>query len=301
MSRAHPSTTAPLGLSADSARARRSRAATRVLSLLIAVAYWGGTSIYDGLRRVTSGTRPTTPLVVLTYHAVAKEDVGQFEKQMVELKRRAKPVFADDPLTSSRRRAAVTFDDAFQCTFDHALPVLARHEIPATVFVPTGFLGAPAGWMVTRGGADDVADHVVARATLADLDPRRVRLGSHTVTHPRLASLDTAAVQAELSASRRTLENISGAPVRMLALPYGSSSANVLATAARMGYARVFANVPAPGDRGGAPLLVGRIDVSPRDWPLEFRLKVQGAYQWLTLAIPAKRALLRLLGRRRES
>lgn len=35
----------------------------------------------------------------------------------------------------------LTFDDAYQDVFDHALPVLKRADIPATVFLPTQFVG----------------------------------------------------------------------------------------------------------------------------------------------------------------
>jgi hypothetical protein len=58
--------------------------------------------------------------------------------------------------------------------------------------------------------------------------------------------------------------------------------------------------VPVLQGTGDDSLLVGRINVSPVDWPLEFRLKMQGAYQWLALAVPAKRALLNLVRRRRK-
>jgi hypothetical protein len=50
-----------------------------------------------------------------------------------------------------------------------------------------------------------------------------------------------------------------------------------------------------PGD---ASHVVGRIEVSPTDWPLEFRLKIRGAYQWLPLAMSAKRKVVSLLKRR---
>jgi peptidoglycan/xylan/chitin deacetylase (PgdA/CDA1 family) len=280
--------------------ARRSRTATRIVSLAIATAYWAARGVYGAVRRLF-GAPGTTPLVVLTYHAVSAQDAPRFERQMLALKRSATPVFADEPLARPGRRVAVTFDDAFQCVFDYALPVLARHDVPATVFVPTGFLGARPGWMVTRGRGDDVPDRVVTRARLERLDARRVRLGSHSVTHPRLAQVDARALGAEMSASRRTLEDLTRTPVRTFALPYGSCSPTVLGAAAAAGYRRVYANVPVRYGRGAEPLLVGRIDVSPRDWPLEFRLKSEGAYQWLTLAIPAKRSLLRLLGRSRPS
>ncbi len=244
--------------------------------------------------------RPTVrPVVVLTYHAVREDEVPRFERQMRDLTDRARAVFADDPSsTNGRQSVAVTFDDAFQSVFERALPILAKHEIPASVFVPTGYLGAEPGWMTGRSNG---TGPVVSRSVLATQDGRRVRIGSHTVTHPRLARLDRRQVWTELQTSRQTLEDITGGPVRMLSLPFGSVSAEVVAAAGDAGYERVFANVPLERGTGRSSLLVGRINVSPRDWPIEFRLKIQGAYDWLALAIPVKRTILRWARRPSES
>src|SRR5438105_4737160 len=119
----------------------------------MSLAYWSLRRGYRATSRLIGKTHRTRPFVVLTYHAVASDEVWRFERQMRDLKRRARLVFADDSTSSSgQQSAAVTFDDAFQCVFDRALPILAQHEIPATVFVPTGFLGAEARWMLTRSG-----------------------------------------------------------------------------------------------------------------------------------------------------
>ena len=47
------------------------------------------------------------------------------------------------------RVAALTFDDGYRDTLDHALPVLERHAAPFTVFVTTGFAErtAPLWWL----------------------------------------------------------------------------------------------------------------------------------------------------------
>jgi peptidoglycan/xylan/chitin deacetylase (PgdA/CDA1 family) len=136
---------------------------------------------------------------------------------------------------------------------------------------------------------------VASAEALKALDPRRVRLGSHSVSHPRLAELDDIRLQTELTASKSTLERITGTRVALLALPYGSCSPRVIAAAERAGYERIFANVPIV--RAIDSLLAGRVDVSPRDWPLEFRMKALGAYEWMALAVPAKREMLRVFGR----
>ena len=271
----------------------------RVLLLTVSLAYY---LVGGGARRLlelaSSKPRART-LVVLTYHAVTAHDVNRFASQMRLLKRRARTVFADDAApTASAPAVAVTFDDAFQCVFDHALPLLARLEIPATVFVPTAYLGIDAGWRSDRSALSNLPRQVVSAAALTALDPSRVRIGSHTATHPHLAALAPAPLSAELVGSRTTLEALTGMPVNLLALPYGCFTLAVIEAARLTGYTRVFANMPLPLAARTSPTLHGRVNVSPRDWRLEFHLKATGSYAWLATAITAKRMLLSLLGRR---
>ena len=70
--------------------------------------------------------------------------------------------------------------------------------------------------------------------------------------------------------------------------------------AGEAGYRRVFLSDPLWCAWEPEMIAIGRIDVTPRDWPLQYRLKVCGAYQWLPLAIAAKRRVLRLMGRAGE-
>jgi peptidoglycan/xylan/chitin deacetylase (PgdA/CDA1 family) len=116
------------------------------------------------------------------------------------------------------------------------------------------------------------------------------------VTHARLDRLDGAALEQELSESKHVLEQLTGAPVRMLSLPFGACSAAVVAAARRIGYEQVFANVPVAGQNGSRGL-EGRVNVTPRDWPVEFDLKIRGAYDWMALGVPAKRLVLQVIGK----
>src|SRR5689334_7595099 len=46
-----------------------------------------------------------------------------------------------------RRLVALTFDDAFADFAEHALPLLVRHRVQATLYVPTAHVGRDAGWL----------------------------------------------------------------------------------------------------------------------------------------------------------
>jgi peptidoglycan/xylan/chitin deacetylase (PgdA/CDA1 family) len=271
------------------------RLAKRILIVAVSLMYLAGRSACRAIVRIGRGPFRLHP-VVLTYHSVRADEVDRFREQMNDLKARAAPVFPDEATASGGRQAvAVTFDDGFQNVFDNALPILARYRIPATVFVPTGYLGTQPGWISAENRS--TLGLVVSARTLSDLDDRHIRLGSHSVTHPHLDRLPGPSIDEELVLSKQALEGLTGRPLRMLSLPYGSSSPTVLDAARKAGYDLVFANVPILREHAGGSWLAGRISVSPQDWPLEFRLKAQGAYAWLALAIPAKRRVRQLIAR----
>jgi peptidoglycan/xylan/chitin deacetylase (PgdA/CDA1 family) len=115
-----------------------------------------------GLARLYVRARRVTGAVILSYHSVADAllapwiepdyllDPGRFEKQMRFLARRRAPVSLSrlvESLAAGRdlppRAVVVTLDDGYLDHLTVAGPILARHGIPATFFLPTGF--------VTRG------------------------------------------------------------------------------------------------------------------------------------------------------
>jgi peptidoglycan/xylan/chitin deacetylase (PgdA/CDA1 family) len=273
----------------------------RVFVLSISVTYFVFIRVWRWTAHL-AGMRQRTSLVLLTYHSLPEEEVARFERQMRDLSTRTVPVFADSPATSDgRQTVAVTFDDGFSSVFENALPVMAKYHVPATVFIPTGFLGCEPEWIDPVSRARRSVGFLVSCGTLAALDGDHVRVGSHTVTHQHLTKLSGDVIGAELTTSKRTLESIVGRAIRMLSLPYGSFNVRVLYEARTSGYERVFTNVPVLKTSVEDLELLGRVGVAARDWPLEFRLKSEGYYDWLALAVPAKRAILRLIGRQQEA
>jgi peptidoglycan/xylan/chitin deacetylase (PgdA/CDA1 family) len=98
---------------------------------------------------------------------------------------------------------------------------------------------------------------------LARIDPSVVTIGSHTLTHPILPSIDDAALEREIVDSRRILEERLGRTVDLFCYPNGSLDPRVHAVVARTYRAAVTTEY---GFVGARPDLHGlhRIPATPR-------------------------------------
>jgi peptidoglycan/xylan/chitin deacetylase (PgdA/CDA1 family) len=261
----------------------------RIIKLVISIFYYGILQIKMIFARLIGGRRHGLCLV-LYYHSVKPEERSRFARQMDDLVKWAKPVRADlrEPPENGSRHVAVTFDDGFQSVVDIALPELVKREIPFTIFIPTGHLGRRPRWGIGEGFQDE-GERIVTADQLKNLPPDVVTIGSHTVTHPRLARLSEKEAFAELHNSREELESMLGRNVELFSFPHGEYNKALVQLAGQAGYKRVFSITPVPALRERREFVTGRVWASPREWRLEFRLKLLGAYCWLPLAFALKR------------
>jgi peptidoglycan/xylan/chitin deacetylase (PgdA/CDA1 family) len=194
--------------------------------------------------------------------------------------------------SSSSPRVAITFDDGYRDNLLCAKPLLAERDLPATVFVTSGYVGNTDGFwtdrlaalflggnlpvshldvelrgirvmmdvqtprarerayrfvhrrlqalradaiesaLTTLGSAAAVQPAVAESSLPLDVEQLRelarghiVTIGAHSVTHPRLASLEAADQRMEIVESRRRLEALLGHAVTSFAYPYGTADA----------------------------------------------------------------------------
>ena len=111
---------------------------------------------------------------------------------------------------------AISFDDGYRDNYTAAWPVLQEYGFPATIFLVTDCVGATSRWR--RG-------HLARAAMLYWTEAREmarasVSFGAHTVTHPRLPSLDSRAAKEELCESRDRIEQELGGEVVSMAYQY---------------------------------------------------------------------------------
>lgn len=185
------------------------------------------TRLLDGVLAADRGRRDRC--VVLTYHRVDEAEArpwlwpallsatpSQFEEQMTLLAERMRPIPLEQ-LTHALHRGGrlpsrsvvVTIDDAYAGIEQHAVPVLARLGIPATLFVPTSFPGAPTGFWWDRL-YHALTSSPASALRLSDgevpLPPRGERLGLFRRIHDRLSNRPHDEILAEVARIEADLE-----------------------------------------------------------------------------------------------
>jgi peptidoglycan/xylan/chitin deacetylase (PgdA/CDA1 family) len=216
------------------------------------------------------------PVAVLLYHRVSRTResasadpsritvcAASFAEQAAALAERYRVLPLADALADAERldadprpTVAITFDDVYGETLEIAEPVLRRHGLPATLFVPVDHVGSAHGYWWDRlarrtagdsaafaaagdrlmrlrseeaeaavpppeGGVIPAEDRVADWAQLGGLDRDLFSFGCHGGRHHCFAAVPAGELRAELRHAADTLA-ASGLPyVRALAYPYG--------------------------------------------------------------------------------
>jgi peptidoglycan/xylan/chitin deacetylase (PgdA/CDA1 family) len=174
---------------------------------------------------------------ILTYHSI--DDSGSvismppatFRRHMDFLAQAGISVVPLVQALTQPGSVAITFDDGFANLIDHAIPVLAQHNFPATIFLVAKYCGGQNNW---PGQSYDKASvlRLMSWEQAAALHPA-ITVGAHTVNHPDLTRLNPAECERELRDCQTEIEQRIGRPARWLAYPYGSSSIQVQQIASR--------------------------------------------------------------------
>ena len=210
--------------------------------------------------------------MIFMYHAVA--DVAQdpnqlavsparFAEQMTWLARSGLRGVSVGALVAAmaagraRGLVGLSFDDGYTSLLSAALPVLARHGFGATAFIISDRIGGTNEW------DDGPVWPLLDAAGVRELAAAGVEIGSHTATHPHLAAMAASRQAAEVTASRRRLEDLLSASVPGFAYPYGSMDEAARYAVGAAGYEYACA-VETPLAQLG-PLALPRIYIGQRD------------------------------------
>lgn len=187
----------------------------------------------------------------------------------------------DSRFRPSGRMSALTFDDGWSGVYDHAWPILRRHDLPFTIFVIAGTLidpELPRDWVDNPEAAPKT---MITLDQVRELQMAGVDIASHSMRHDDLRTLGPAACETDLRESRELLEDLLSAPVTTLAYPKGDHDATVRAAAERAGYAAAFA---LPEARETVSMYsIPRVGIYPGNTDRDLRIKTHRRYLDLRL------------------
>jgi len=253
-------------------------------------------------RRVR-GAQPGTARI-LYYHRIEDEDhrscvrPAAFAAQMAHLRREGYNLMAlgavrehlDVHRSFPERTVLVTFDDGFEDNYHHAFPILEKEDIPATLFLTTGFLDTrELPVLRDRSGVP-----ALSWSQVAEMARHGVELGAHTVTHPNLTALDDESLEREVRTCRAQIEQRTERRVRAFCYPRGDFDPRVKAAVREAGYDLACTTMEGCVTPATHPFSLRRTFIANDDTMRDFRHKLEGSFdllhgarQWLRGAVAA--------------
>lgn len=163
---------------------------------------------------------------ILLYHGVLDNTWGaatlfvkpsEFAKQMTYLKENNyTPIFVSeiDYAYAFEKPIIITFDDAYVDVYINAFPILQKNNFKANIFVITGSIGN---------------NLYMNEEMIKDVDKSNlIEIGSHTISHYKLAEKDEQTIEKELKESKEALEKILNKEINTIAYPSGSFNSTVI-------------------------------------------------------------------------
>ncbi len=257
--------------------------------------------LYLPLRKIMEffkNKRVKKSLRILVYHSVSGElfykDTAEnnisstsFRRHMNILKESNKKIISlDEGITGLKNNdlphdsIAVTFDDGLANVYREAVNILEELNIPATFFITYKHAD---GEKDTFKPGDLTAEEFMDWDMLTSLRKRGFELGSHSYSHNRLSTLTDDELETEIAGSKKRFEEM-GIPVKYFAYPYGfysDFSKKTQDLIKKAGYSACFTNIMGGNHPGDNLFELRRTRTSWRDNALRFKMKIDGAYDWI--------------------
>ena len=242
---------------------------------------------------------------ILMYHRVADLPAydqltvspRRFEEHMAWLAAHQRVISLDTAVTELdtalatgedlRPGVVITFDDGYLDNLTHALPVLERHRLPASIFVTTAF--AEQAMSHPRYPAVEGRLHLTWEEIRQMAANPLITIGSHTLTHPFLGRLSGEESAREIAQSRAVIQEKIAAPVNYFCYPSGDYGARETGLVSDAGY-RAAVTVSPGSNRAGTPrFALRRTEVTDRDSPRELAKKLAGGFDLIHLLLDLRR------------
>jgi peptidoglycan/xylan/chitin deacetylase (PgdA/CDA1 family) len=139
----------------------------------------------------------------------------------------------DSMLEPDLKNAVITFDDGYADNITTALPVLKKHNVPATLFIITGDVGKKD--VVWEEAGEDLPADILDWESLAELKANGWEIASHADEHVHLARYAESQQEELISRSITEIEEKIGERPVSFAYPYGSYDQSTKRVLKRLG------------------------------------------------------------------
>jgi peptidoglycan/xylan/chitin deacetylase (PgdA/CDA1 family) len=173
---------------------------------------------------------------ILMYHKISQRPMGvrlkglyvppeDFVRQLDELRQAgfttcppAQAIVSAASNGDPNRRVVLSFDDGFRNVFENALEPLAQRQFHAIQFPVCNCIGKINEWDLRDG---ETQEPLMDAAQIREWLRAGHRIGSHSLSHPRLTRLNLRDAQEEILGSKKKLEDTFGVAIEDFCYPYG--------------------------------------------------------------------------------
>lgn len=241
-------------------------------------------------RRGISQQDARTGVPVLMYHKVLPDysddltvSVSQLEEHLQFLQRNGYHILPLSSLLDSisaksrlpSKSVFITFDDGYLNNLRFAYPLLEKYGAPATIFLPTSYIGQKSAW-------DREADDLMSISQLKSLNPTLISFGLHSHSHQNYKTLGIDKIADDLQQNIGYFKTNNLPFVPAFAYPYGGRPKDKMLlrqmkeTMQSMGIKMAFRIGNRLNRSFSNVYELQRLDIKGTDSPAVFRKKLRG-------------------------
>lgn len=233
--------------------------------------------------------------IILLYHSVGDTDKNDylklrvdretFSRQMEYLRKEKYNVITlaqmvnklnSGKQTQRQKNICITFDDGYADNLTSAAPALKKYGFTATIFITTGYLTGNSKqkkyWEKWEHLTNDNIRELIASG---------FEVGSHSLSHSVLISLDDINLRREISDSKSVLEKTIKNKTPFLSYPHGSFNKRVENIVREEGYLAACTSITGFNDNKSNLFALKRVEIRGSDSLEDFIDKINGHYNWL--------------------
>ncbi|MGD2278764.1 MAG: polysaccharide deacetylase family protein [Candidatus Omnitrophota bacterium] len=226
--------------------------------------------------------RPRHVTPILVYHSIADDKESSlsvspenFSRQMEFLKKNGYSVITLDELVKNinagetylPRTVVITFDDGYEDNFTEAFPVLAKHDMPAIIFLVTSYV--------------DSKEEYLKWNQIRLMRLNKMDFGAHTRNNVYLPAVESEEeLWSEVAGSKEDIEKATGKAADYFCYPTGGFNENVKLAVKKAGY-KGACTTNRGFDRLNKDVFeLNRVKITDSDMtkPFHFRAKLSGYY-----------------------